>query len=188
MGRSPLTWLNTAAIVLIAYVAVFLEARVSLVRNWIGVQPDLLPALMVYCGLSTSLVTITLTAFLGGLWFDSLSSNPLGATVLPLLIVGVIVYRLRDLVLRDQPYARLMLGGAAGAAVPLMTVLLLLANGYKPLIGWGSLWQWTVLALAAGLLTPVCFWTLERISAALAYTRTTESTFRPDREIKRGRA
>lgn len=188
MGRSPLTWLNTAAILIVAYLAVFLQARVTLVRNWIGVQPDLLPALMVYCGLSVGLPTIALTAVAGGLWFDSLSSNPLGATVLPLLVVGVVVYKLRDLLLRDQPYARLLLGGAAGAAVPLMTVLLILADGYKPLIGWGSLWQWVVLALGGAALTPLCFWIFERITAALAYTRTTETTFRPDREIKRGRA
>lgn len=187
MGRSPLTWLNTVAVLVLAYLAVFLEARVTLVRHWIGVQPDLLPSLMVYCGLSSGLPTIALTAVVGGLWFDSLSANPLGATVLPLLIVGVIVYNVRELVLRDQPYPRLMLGAAAGAAVPLMTVLLLLANGYKPLIGWGSLWQWLVLTVTGALLTPLCFWIFERITAALAYTRTTETTFRPDREIKRGR-
>jgi hypothetical protein len=188
MGRPPLNWLNTCAILVAAYLAVFLQARVTLVRGWIGVQPDLLPPLMVYCGLNTGLLTITITAVLGGLWFDSLSANPLGATVLPLLLVGLVIYRVRDLVLREQPYARLMLGAAAGAAAPLGTVLLLFANGYKPLIGWGSLWQWAVLALGGAVFTPACFWAFDRLNAALAYTRTTESTFRPDREIKRGRA
>jgi rod shape-determining protein MreD len=187
MGSAPVSNLNTCAILLVAYVAVFLQAYVTVVRNWIGVQPDLLPVLMVYCGLSTGWLTLTLTAVLGGLWFDSLSANPLGVTVLPLFLVGAIICRTRDLVLRDQPYARVILGTAAGAATPLLTVLLLLASGYKPLLGWGSLWQWLVLALCAGMLTPICFACFDWVNVALAYSRTAESSFRPDREIKRGR-
>ena len=88
MGSAPVNYLNTCAILLVAYLAVFLQASVTVVRNWIGVQIDLLPVLMVYCGLSTGLATLTLTAVLGGLWFDSLSANPLGVTILPLFLVG----------------------------------------------------------------------------------------------------
>ena len=188
MGSAPVGYLNTCAILLAAYVAVFLQAYVVVVRNWIGVQPDLLPVLMVYCGLSTGWLTLSLTAVLGGLWFDSLSANPLGITILPLVLVGSVIHKTRDLVLRDQPYARLVLGMAAGAATPFLTVLLLLANGYKPLLGWGTLWQWLILALGAGLLTPICFACFDWINHALAYSRTAETSFRPDREIKRGRA
>jgi hypothetical protein len=37
------------------------------------------------------------------------------------------------------------------------------------------------------MLTPICFACFDWINAALAYSRTAESSFRPDREIKRGR-
>lgn len=188
MGGLPVNYLNTVAVLLFAYLAVFVEASPGGLRNWLHTQIDLLPALMVYCGLSTGLITVGLTAVLGGLWFDTFSSNPLGISILPHFLVGFSVYKTRDLILRDQPYARLLLGFAASAAAPFLTVLLLLGGGYRPLIGWGSLWQWLVMALIGGLLTPVCCWFFERVNAALAYSRHSETSFRPDREIKRGRA
>jgi cell shape-determining protein MreD len=185
---SPVNNLNSIAIIITAYVVVFLEASFGLVRTWAGAQIDVMPALMVYCGLSTGMVTIASTAVLAGLWLDSLSANPLGISVLPLFMIGFFVYSMRDLILRDQPYARLVLGFAAGAAAPLATVLLLWAGGFDPLIGWGSLWQWFVMTVGCGVLTPVCFWFFDRLRQAFTYSRVSESTFRSDREIKRGRA
>jgi rod shape-determining protein MreD len=151
------------------------------------VQIDLIPVLMVYCGLTGGVGIVGLTAVCGGLWLDALSANPLGVSVLPYFAVGLAVYQTRDLVLKDQPYARSVLGMAACATAPLLTVLLLWGAGYKPLIGWGSLWQWLVLALAGAVLTPVCFWFFQRMEAALAYKRPPEPYYRADREIKRGR-
>jgi hypothetical protein len=142
---------------------------------------------MMYCGLSTGLATLTVTAILAGLWFDSLSANPLGISILPQFAIGFAIYTGRDMILREQPYARCILGSAASMAAPLLTVLLLWGGGYRPLIGWGSLWQWIVLGVAGAFLAPICFWFFDRLNAALAYARPSESTFRPDREIKRGR-
>ena len=76
---------------------------------------------------------------------------------------------------------------AASAVAPLLTLLSLWGGGYKPVIDWGSLWQWLVLAVGGGVLTPVFFWLFDRLNAAFAYSRPAETTFRPDREIKRGR-
>lgn len=187
MGSTPLSYVNTLALVLTVYLVTFVEASPGGLRSWLGTQIDLLPAFMVYCGLTTGLPTLTLTAVCGGLWFDTLSANPLGTTVLPLFAVGLAVYRTRDLILRDQPYARFLLGTAASAAVPLLSLFLLWGGGARPVVGWGSLWQLLVLALAGGALTPVCCWFFERVNAALAYSRPAETTFRADREIKRGR-
>jgi rod shape-determining protein MreD len=188
MGGDSIKQVNRIAILLVAYVAIFLAGSVGFLRNWIGAQVDVLPVLMVYCALTTGLGTLTATAVLGGLWTDSLSANPLGISVLPYFLVGLIVYQTRDLVLRDQPYARSILGMAACVGAPLMTVLSLWGGGYQPLIGWGSLWQWLVLAASGAILTPACFWLFERLQAALAYKRPAETPFRPDREMKRGRA
>ena len=63
---------------------------------------------MIYTGLSTGLPSITLLAICGGLWLDSLSANPLGVTVLPLFIVGLVVQRYRGLILRDQRFAQMV--------------------------------------------------------------------------------
>ena len=189
MGGPPVNpYLKTGVVLAAAYLAVFAQSYPWGLRTWLGAQVDLLPVLMVYCGLCTGLITVTSTAILGGLWFDTLSANPLGISILPLFFSGFVIYQTRELVLRDQPYARVVLGTAASVVTPLLTVLLMWGGGYRPLIAWGSIWQWLVLCVTGGLLTPVCFWFFDRVHAALAYSRPAESAFRSDREIKRGRA
>ncbi len=73
-----MNWLNTILILAAAFLAVFGEAAFPLLRHWLGAQVDLLPGLMVYTALNADLVTVSLLAALGGLWFDALSANPLG--------------------------------------------------------------------------------------------------------------
>ncbi len=179
--------LASILILLTAFVAVFCETAFPFVRHLLGTQINLLPALIVCASLRAGLVTVTLVAALGGLTFDSLSANPLGVSVLPLFIAGFLICWKSDLILRDQSYAQFVLGFLASAAVPLMTVLLLLTAGHAPLIGWGSLWQWLVLAFGGGAATPVFFKLLGGLERSLSYRRALETSFRPDREIRRGR-
>jgi hypothetical protein len=170
-----------------AFLAVFGEAVLSAPRHLLGAQIDLLPALMVYAALNADIVTLSLLAVLGGIWFDSLSANPLGVTILPLMAVGFPIYFRRDLILRELPFAQFVLGAAASALVPALTVLLLLNAGWRPLIGWGSLWQWLVMTAGGAAATPIIFALFEWCSHALGYKLRTENSFRPDREIRRGR-
>ena len=142
-----MTWLRTLLILAAAYLAVFWEAAFPGVRHLLGAQVDLLPPLMVYASLNAGLPTVCLLACLGGLWFDSLSANPLGVTVLPLFAVGLAIHLNRELILRDETFAQLVLGLSASAATPLATLLLLLTMGRAPLLGWGTLWQLVVLRI-----------------------------------------
>ena len=109
-----MNWLPTIFVLAATFVAVFLEASPGLFRNLLGAQIDLLPALMVYAALTHGLTTIVLLAVCGGLWFDSLSLNPLGASVLPLLLIGLLIYRSRDLLMREHIFAQVVLGVMAG--------------------------------------------------------------------------
>src|SRR5436309_2700103 len=93
-----MNWLDTILVLLAAFLAVFWEAAFQGLRHLLGAQLDLLPPLMVYASLCASLSTVVLLAVCGGLWFDSLSANPLGISVLPLLAVGVAIYANRDLI------------------------------------------------------------------------------------------
>src|SRR5436190_17426961 len=181
-------WINTIAILLVAFLAVFLESYFRGLRNLVGAQIDLLPALMVYASLSAGISTVALLAVLGGLWFDSLSANPLGITVLPLIIIGVAIYSSRDLILRTQTIAQLVLGLTASAVAPMMTLLLLLTTGHEPLFGWGTFWQLLVMTLGGAIATPVCFETFGLLNRLLVHDRPGVSSFRPDREIRRGRS
>jgi rod shape-determining protein MreD len=178
---------NTILILGTAFLAVFGEAAFPLLRHWLGAQVDLLPALMVYAALNVDIVTVSLLAALGGLWFDALSANPLGVSVLPLFAVGFVIYLQRELILRELPFAQFVLGAAASAVVPALVALLLLTGGQEPLLGWGSLWQWLVMTAGGAVATPILFEFFNWCRQTLGYQPRTENSFRPDREIRRGR-
>jgi hypothetical protein len=178
---------NSILILAAAFLAVFCEAAFSWPHRWLGAQIDLLPALMIYAALNTDIITVSLLAVLGGLWFDSLSANPLGISILPLFAIGFPIFLKRDLILRELPFAQSVLGGTACAVAPTLTVLLLLTGGNEPLLGWGSLWQWIVMAAGGAVAAPVIFAFFDWCHHALGYQPRTETSFRPDREILRGR-
>ena len=182
-----MNWLNTILVLGTAFLAVFWEAAFGGVRHLLGAQIDLLPPLMVYASLCTGITTVTLLALAGGLWFDSLSANPLGVTVLPLFAIGLAIHLKRELILRDQTFAQLVLGLGASAAAPVLTLLLLLTTRHTPLLGWGTLWQLLVMSVGGAIATPICFELFGWLNRALVHRRATETSFRADREIRRGR-
>ena len=180
-------WLDTILVLFAAFLVVFWEAAFQGVRHLLGAQIDLLPPLMVYASLCAGLNTAMLLALCGGLWFDSLSANPLGISVLPLLAIGVAIYASRELILRSQTFAQLVIGLAASIAVPLITLLLLLSTGHRPLLGWGTLWQVLVMGFGGALATPVFFELFGWLHRKLGRVEVSEVSFRPDREIRRGK-
>jgi len=182
-----MSWVHTLLVLGAAYLAVFWAAAFGGVRHLLGAQIDLLPPLVVYASLSAGLTTVTLLAVCGGLWFDSLSANPLGVTVLPLFVIGLVLHLKRELILRDQTFAQFFLGLAASAAAPLMTLLLLLSMTRTPLLGWGTLWQLVVLSVGGAVATPICFEMFGWLQRVLVHRGDVQSSFRPDREIRRGR-
>lgn len=178
---------QTILILIAAFLAVFGEAMLPFPRCLLGAQVDLLPALMVYAALNASLPAMAVLAVLGGLWFDTFSANPLGVTTLPLFVVGFPIYLRRDLILRAAPFAQLVLGAAASALAPALALLMLLSGSQEPLLGWGTLWQWIVMTAGGAVATPFVFVLMDRCNLALGYQPRQESSFRPDREILRGR-
>jgi len=182
-----MTWFNTFAVLLVTYLVVFFQATFNELRHFAGVQVDLLPSLVVYTALNGSLLALCLVAGLGGLWIDALSANPLGVTLLPLFVAGLLIHRSREFILRDQPYAQMMLGLSASAAVPVITLIILLNLDAHPLVGWFSLWQWIVVSAVGACATPAWFAFFDWIERVLNYRPVPEGGYRPDREVKRGR-
>jgi rod shape-determining protein MreD len=179
--------LNSILILAFAFLTVFGQAVLPGLRHLLGAQVNLLPVLMVYAALNANLVIVAALAVFGGLWLDSLSANPLGITILPLFAVGFLIYLQRELILREGRFAQTVLGTVASAVVPVLTVLLLLTGGEQPLLGWGSLWQWLAMTAGGAAATPVVFALFEWCHHTLGYQPRTETSFRPDREILRGR-
>lgn len=180
--------LHPFIVLAVAYALAYFEASFNGFRHFLGAQIDFLPALMVYAGLNHGLGVISLTAVLGGLLFDSISVNPLGVSLLPLLGIGLMAYRGREVLSRHDSTIQFFLGAAASAAQPLAVLFILMNLGIVPLLGWKSLWQFAVMTLGGGLFTPVCFALFRRLHQALDYQPAPQTSFRPDREIKRGRS
>ena len=178
---------QTSLILSAAFLAVFGETVLSAPRELLGAQIDLLPAIMVFTALNAGLPTVALLAVLGGLWFDTFSANPMGISILPLMLVGFPIYLRRDLILRDLPFAQFVLGAAASALVPALTLLMLLSGGKEPLLGWGTLWQGIVMTAGGAVATPFVFALMDACNGALGYKLRTEVSFRSDREIRHGR-
>lgn len=175
------------ALVGIIYVAVFLTARIELGRDLVGAQLDFLPAFALYAGLEFGTGGLCLVAVWGGLLFDALSGNPPGASTVALLLVGWAARQNREFVLREKPYTQFLLGVGASLVAPLVSLGVQLGLGHRPLLGGSTLWQLVFLAVVGGCVTPSVFRLFQRIEHAFGYQRVAESSFRADREIKRGR-
>ena len=178
---------NTIFILALAFMSVFVEASFGSFRRLLGVQMDLLPGLMVYASLTSGIFTVTLLAVLGGLWFDALSANRLGVSILPLFMIGFLVQQFRHLILREQTYAQLVIGFSASGFAPLLTLVILFTFGADPIIGFGFTWQWFVMTVVGGLLVPLYFRLFDKVYRTLGYERAVETSFRQDREIARGK-
>jgi cell shape-determining protein MreD len=183
MNHSP-----TIPVLGAAFLAVFASAAFGGVRQLLGAQIDLLPGLMVYASLKTDFKTVGALALFGGLCFDSLSATPLGLSILPLLAIGLGLFAAREFLLRDELFAHLLFGFVASALAPALTLVLLLSSGNPPLLGWGTLWQIAVMAIGGAAVTPLWFHLFGWLERHLRHHQLTQTSFRPDREIRRGRA
>ena len=168
-------------ILLTTLVVIFLQAACELPRNLFGAQIDPLPALMLATALRAPLFSITALAILGPLWQSSLSSDPLGINILPLLTLGLLVHLGQNRLAYHAAGPRFTLGAIAGTIMPVMTLTLLLFTGYQPMFGWYSLWQWIVGIIGSGLLAvvfvPLLEWldfTVEEQPLAAPYDTTTQ--------------
>lgn len=182
-----MNWPNVLSILGVTYLVVFCQCRWPVLRNLIGTQIDLLPVLAVYTGFSCSLPTIALVTAVGGFWIDSLSANPFGISVLPLAATGLAVHGCRSMILREDYWVQFLAGLGACAAVPLLTLGLLVTTGQNPLWGGWFLWRWLAAAIVGAALTPPSFRLFANLEQAFNYQPEPTVSFRPDREIDRGR-
>ena len=183
-----MNWLNTVLVLVAAFLAVFWEAAFGGIRHFTGAQIDLLPPLMVYASLFSGISSVSFLAFFVWFLYYSLFANPFGISVLPFFFIGLFIYANRELILRDQTFAQVVLGFGASAVAPAITLLLLLTTGRGPLFGWGTLWQLIVMSVGGAVATPVCFELFGWLRRTLIQRHPGESSFRPDREIRRGRS
>ncbi|MGE3312166.1 MAG: rod shape-determining protein MreD [Limisphaerales bacterium] len=203
-----MNWVHPTSLFLITWVAAFLQATPWCARIGLGAQPDFLPAMVVYAAFNSNLSTTAGVAIVAGLSCDALSSGPFGLSMLPLTVLGALLHRRRDLVLRDSVWSQASLGLVATLAVAVMSLTFLWVFG--PLVSTGPVpplheadfraggdggpdfgmrlvGQVCVLAIVGAAATPVVFRLFGWIDATFNYRQAPKPVDRADREIKRGR-
>lgn len=203
-----MNWAHPFALLLTAIVLPFAQSVAGGLLAVLRVQPDVLPSLVVYAALYTSLPLTAATAVVGGLCLDALSTGPLGLSVIPLTMVGLVLHWRRELLLRESVWAQALLGGAASLAVPVMSLVLLYllwpvlsggppgdpqfpevqqGLGALPEVMPGALVQIPLLGVLGVVATPLVFRAFRWVDATFQYRPVPQAPFRTDREIRRGR-
>jgi len=182
-----MTRVPTIALFFFTWLAVFGQTQFPVLTNLLATPVTVLPALMVYAALTHGIVTVAVLAFGAGVGADSLSANPLGISILPLFAVGFVLQLRQHLILRDQIYAQLWLGLAAGITIPGLTLGMLYLDSQQPITGPFLLGQVFLTGILNALLCPALFAFFDALRRTFDYQPMTEGSFRPDREIKRGR-
>lgn len=205
-----MNWIHPVSILLTVLLLAFVQAVLPGFRELTSVQPDLLPAVMVYVALHAGLPMTAATAVLGGLAFDSLSAGPFGLSILPLAAIGVFLHLRREVLLRESAWAQALLGAAAALVSSASSLLLLrvlwplLAGSpespghlpellpplaHEPIVGAGLIWQWLVMAAVGAVGTPALYFLFRWVDTTFQYQPVPKAGYRSDRdrEIARGR-
>jgi cell shape-determining protein MreD len=182
-----MNWLSTTLIFFVTWLVVFASTQFAPVSSLIGAPLTLVPAVLVYVALTNHLAVTTALSVFSALGLDALSANRLGVSLLPMFAAAFLIQTRRHVILREQTYAQFWLGAGAGLFIPLATLAILSLGQRQPIVGWPTVWQWLVIALANGLLCPAAFRLFDALRRTFDYQPVVESSFRPDRQIKRGR-
>jgi len=183
----PTNGVTLLVFLLTGYAIIFAQAKLTFFRDFFGAQPNLIPGMIVYAAMAFRMETTMLCAGVLGVLFDSLSSNALGTSILTYAVIGLGASGYRELVLSEQFTTHWVLGLLASGFAPVIAYGVLRLSGMTPLVGAGSIWQWAIMTAGGGVVTPLWFRIFNRLDEAVRYKEIPESTFRPDREIARGR-
>lgn len=133
-------------------------------RRWLGVQIDLVPTLVMYCALYCSWRELFLVSIVGGVFFDSLSCNPMGCTSASLLLIGYWLYCYRKIFLYNRIPVQILLGCGVSVLVPFLTMIQLTGVIVAPVLEWKSVfWVLFILGATGGVVAPPAILWLNRI-------------------------
>jgi|YNPNPStandDraft_1061719.scaffolds.fasta_scaffold24930_2 rod shape-determining protein MreD len=175
------------SILLTGFLTVFLEATLDWPRQFLRFQPDILPIIIIYAAIYLSPLSILALSILFGWWLDSFSLNPFGISAFPLTIIGLIMNRFHELILYETTTGQIVLGFFAGFLAPVLAIILMLGHEPAPIVSHYTFLYCLGNGIICGLVLPGIFKLFNLLIKCFAYPEATSSSFRPDREIKRGK-
>ncbi len=149
-------------LVCVALVLIWLQGWCNIPRRILGVQPELFPVLVLYCALYRTWAELFIVTGVGSVFYDSLSLNPLGCTLLSTLLVSYVIHSNRSVVLFDRVRVQMMLGAGISVVIPFLTLFQLMNLSVPPFMNWAVLWTFVVLAGAGAIFAPILFWVLDK--------------------------
>lgn len=182
-----MNWITPLLLFVVTWLTVFASTQFAPLAGWLGMPLSLVPGVIVYAALTNHLLLTTGLCVFAGLGLDALSANRLGVSVMPMFLAGFFIQQRRHLILREQAYAQFWLGFATAVFVPVATWLIMLMGQREPLRGWSTVWQLALGGAINGLLCPAWFLLFDALRRTFDYQPVAESSFRSDRQIKRGR-
>lgn len=179
---------QTVYLLLIGYISVALNITFGAwLRNAVGIQIDLIPLVVVYMALTLEVSTVVLICGVLGILFDSLSANPAGVSSISFALAGLTIYAYRHLVLRKLWQIQYLSGLLSSVIIPLFSYLLLKTVGEEPVMTFKMVINILISGFINAFLTPFIFGIIDWIENTFNYKQVKMSSFRPDREIKRGK-
>ena len=182
MNRLPVVLLFV-----VLWLAVFAQTQFPVLHDWLGTPVSLIPGLLVYAALTHELWLAVLFSVVAALWLDSISASRLGVSILPMFSYTFFIQTRGHLILREQRFAQFWLGLAGGMIVPLATAGILQLGNRQPAFTPSTWWQLLVQGLVNALLCPLLFQFFDELNQAFNYQPVVPQSFRPDRQIVRGR-
>lgn len=182
-----MSWVPLISLFVAAWLATYAQTQFPMFRLTIGIPFSILPALAAYAAMNHSIVFTTVFTVLTALGLDSLSPNRFGVSVLPFFLFGFMANIRRHVLLKDQRHTQFWLGFSGGVLLPLSTLALLFLGQREPISSPATLQQLVLLGLLNGIACPISFWFFDHIHQAFDYQPLAVPSFRPDRQIKRGR-
>ncbi len=174
-------------LILFAMVITYVQSHWSVMEGMWRAQVDLLPIFAAYAALHGGLGAIIGVALVAGAWFDVLSANPIGTSLISLFLTALIIHRVHEVVLKGQLAAQFFVSLSAGILGPVLSYFLLWSMGMQPLAGWGTLWQIVVNAMVCGVFGPFVFLILNLMDRWVSYEPVAQPWNRPVVEVKRSK-
>ena len=178
----------TFLLVLLSALGLALVQGRGLLREAVfGTRIDLLPVFVTYVALRGNVYQALGFAALAGVFVDSLSASPLGLSLIAYSMLGAVLSEVRNLVLRNETVAQIVLGAGVAVVSPILGLAVLWGTGFHPVVGWGTVFQIGVMGVAGGVLAPAFFQVFDWLEVELTFAEEPYSRFRSDVEIKRGK-
>jgi len=187
MGDDQIKNVYSWAIAVVVPVVCYLEFICELPRRVIGIQPDVLPAVLTWGWLVLGPFSITLLAFWAALCFSGISQNPFLVTFLPIAVFGLWIYRQRGVLLIRNSVTQIVVSGVGAGVVTLGQYILLILSGVKMDVGASLIYQVIVNVVFCAVMGPIFCVFFQYLGIVLVPRKSGPGSFRPDCEIRRGR-